>query len=134
MTIFTADDLVNMRGAQTDHMMDQCVILSYSAGTVNEFGEADTPTYTEQAVLACGLDMAPNTGRSRGGENYLSEMTVVQYDAIVRLPVLTVVKETDRIRMIGRFDEPIEDLTYEIVSPIQRGPSGIRLNLRKVVV
>lgn len=132
--MFDATDLLNMRGAQTDHMMDVCVVLSYAAGTLNEFNEADAPTYTETSVVACGLDMAPNTGRNRGGENNLTEMTVIQYDAVLRMPISTLVKETDRIKILSRFGEQIDPLTYEIVSPIQRGPSGIRLMLKKIVV
>ena len=116
-----------MRETQTDHMLDQCVVLAYSAGTVNEFNEADAPTYAAGDSLLCGLD-----SRS-GSERHGAEMTVIQYDAVLRLPLHAAIKETDRIGINGRFGEFIETVTYEIVSPIQRGPSGFRVLLRKIV-
>lgn len=135
MMIFTANDLINMRAAQTEHMQDYGRVLSYAAGTPNEFNEADTPTYTESVGTMCGLDMNPNTGRNRGGEYATQDMTRIQYDAVVRLPIEVTVKETDQFQVTHRFGEALDTpLTYEIVSPIQRGPSGIRLVLKKVVV
>ena len=133
--MFDALDLTNMRLAQTEHMPDYGRVLSYAAGTANEFGESDAPTYTESVGTVCGLDMNPNTGRSKGGEFAGQDMTRIQYDAVVRLPVTVAVKETDRFEVTHRFGEALDSaLTYEIVSPILRGPSGIRLVLKKVVV
>ncbi|MCZ2155736.1 MAG: hypothetical protein LC114_17865 [Bryobacterales bacterium] len=135
MMIFATNDLTNMRTAQTEHMQDFGRVLSYAAGTLNEFNEADAPTYTESVGTRCGLDMNPNTGRNRGGEYASQDMTRIQYDAVVRLPLDVVVKETDRFQVTHRFGEELDSaLTYEIVSPIIRGPSGIRLVLKKVVV
>lgn len=125
---FTSDELTAMREAQTDHMLDECVVLSYATGTRNEFNEADAPTYTAGEPVRCGLDMNP------GSERHGPEMTVIEYDATLRLPLNTSLKETDRVRIIGRFSEMNEYPTYEIVSPIQRGPSGMRILLKKVVV
>lgn len=127
--IFTSNDLANMRSAQTEHMQDYGKVLSYAAGTVNEFNEADAPTYTESVGTRCGLDM--RAGSERSGQN----MTVIQYDATLRLPIEVTLKETDCFQVTHRFGEPLDlALTYEIVAPIQRGPSGIRLLLKKVVV
>lgn len=124
---FTPDELAGMRQTQRDHMMDECVVLSYTAGTANEYNEADTPTYTAGNPIVCGLDM-----RS-GSERHGPDMTMIQYDATLRLPLHTSLKETDRLQMVGRFGEFHDTLTFEIVSPVQRGPSGIRLLLRKIV-
>lgn len=133
--MFSSNDLTNMRSAQTEHMLDFGRVLSYSAGTANEFGEYDAPTYTESVGTRCGLDMNPNTGRNRGGEFDLQSMTRIQYDGVVRLPIEVAVKETDRFQVTHRFGEALDEpLTYEIISPILRGPSGIRLVLKKVVV
>lgn len=125
---FDAQELDGLREAQRDHMLDECVVLSYSAGTRNEFNEADAPTYTAGDPLPCGLDMRA------GSERHGTDMTVIQYDATIRLPLGTALKETDHIQTVGRFGEFHDTLTFEIVSPIQRGPSGLRLLLRKVVV
>lgn len=124
---FTAEEIEDMRGAQTGHMLDECVVLAYTLGALNEFNEADAPVYISSDPVLCGLEMRP--GSRRFGE----EMTVIQYDAALRMPLDTPIKETDRIQVVGRFSEFHEFPTYEIVSPIQRGPSGVRVYLRKVV-
>lgn len=127
--IFATNDLTNMRAAQTEHMQDFGRVLSYAAGTANEFGEFDAPTYTESVGTRCGLDM--RSGSERSGQN----MTVIEYDATLRLPIEVTMNETDRFQVTHRFGEALDSaLTYEIVAPIQRGPSGIRLLLKKVVV
>lgn len=126
--LFTADDLDFMREVQDGHMQDTCVVLSFAAGSQNEFGEYDAPTYTAGSAIDCGLEMQP--GFERDG----SEMTLIEYDAVLRLPIDTTVKETDRIKVTDRYAENTDDLTYWIVAPIQRGPSGIRLRLKKLVV
>ena len=124
---FTSEELEGMRDEQTGHMLDMCVILTYAEGTLNEFNEADAPTFTESAPVECGLDMRPSSRR------FGEEMTVIQYDATLRLPLHTPVTEKDHIRVVSRFAEFHDTLDYEIVSPIQRGPSGIRIYVRKVV-
>lgn len=127
--MFDATDLTNMREAQTDHMLDVCVIRSFSAGSANEFGELDNPSYDESQSTICGLDMRP------GDERHGQDMAVISYDATLRLPIDVVVKETDQVKVTMRFGDTLDTpLTYQIVAPIQRGPSGIRLRLKKVVI
>lgn len=125
---FSAEDLTGMRETQVGHMLDTCQILAYSPGVRNKFNEADDPVYTAGDPIPCGLDM-----RS-GSERYGLKMTVIQYDAVLRLPLQTPLKETDRVQVIARFGEYKDPTTFEIVSPIQRGPSGIRVLLRKIVI
>ena len=125
--MFTAADLQNMRDAQHEHMQDQCSILAYTAGTANEYNEQDAPTYPVQSLSSCGVEMMAGT------EKWGATMTPITYDATLRLPINTTVKETDRIEVTSRYAEYPSSLTFEIVSPIQRGPSGIRLLLRKVL-
>ena len=129
---FTAADLLSMRDIQNAHMQDHCVILSYTAGTLNEYNEADAPTYTETTLYTCGLNMRPN--QRNIFEAHKADMTEIQYDADIRLPVNAQLKETDRIKVYARFNEYPDSMTYEIVSPIQRGASGVRILCRKIVV
>lgn len=124
---FSADELAEMREAQDAHMLDECVIISFTAGARNEFNEDDNPIETESAPWICGLDMRP------GSRRFGAEMTVIQYDATLRLPLEAEVKETDKIRIVSRFGAQHEFPIFEVMSPIQRGPSGMRLILRKVV-
>lgn len=125
---FSTDELDEMRAAQDGHMMDECVVLVYAEGTRNEFNEDDAATYTAGSALACGLNMQP------GSQRHEATMTVIEYDATIRLPIDTALKETDRVQVTKRFGESIDALTFDVMAPIQRGPSGLRVFLRKMVV
>lgn len=126
MRPISVDELARMRKTQTDAMLDECVVMSFAEGTRNEFNEADDPTYTDSESILCGLDMRPSS------ERHNADMTAIQFDATLRLPINTPLKETDRIRIISRFGLYPGELIYEIASPVQRGPSGIRVILKKV--
>lgn len=127
MTI-TAAELAWMRTAQTSHMNDTAYLQVYSEAA-NTFGEM-VPTYTESATATtCGLDMRP------GSERHDPEKTVLEYDATMRLPITAAPNPRDRYRVTARFGEALATpLVFEVQSPIQRGPSGIRVLLRKVEV
>lgn len=122
---FSADELTGFRATQTDHMMDTVVRQVYSA-TSNSYNE-DIVTYTDQTAIDCGLDMRP------GSERHTSNYTALQYDATMRLPITTSINPRDRLKVTKRFGETLSTaLVFEIVGPIQRGPSGIRLLLKRV--
>jgi len=125
--VFSSDDIEFMRSSQEAHMMDRCIIQTYSAGALNDHQEYDSPTYTDSAPWPCGLDSRP--GRLTHG----NDQTSIEWDATLRLPVTTPLQETDRIQIIERFGRPVDPITYEIAGPIQRGVSGIRIRLRKIV-
>ena len=113
-----------MRSTQDGAMQDVCRVGAYQA--TDDGYNNPTPTYVYGEEVTCGLDLL------RADEQHASgEVPVIT--AILRLPIGTTVKETDRIRIEQRYNE---DLTtpqvFEIEGPIDRGPSGIRLDLRLV--
>lgn len=123
---FTAAELSDMRTAQDGHMLDvgNMQPVSVSGDT---FGQQVESWPSNSADLACGLDMRP------GSERHGADKTVVTYDATVRLPIGTAVALRDKFRVTKRFGETLGTaLIFEIVAPIQRGPSGIRLLLKRV--
>lgn len=125
---FTAAELTSMRAAQTGHMMDTAYLQVYSE-TFNSFGEpTNGGTWTESATATdCGLDMRP------GSERHGTTQTVLTYDATMRLPITATPSVRDRYRVTARFGEALATpLVFSIVGPIQRGPSGVRLLLRRV--
>ena len=125
---FTANDLTAMREAQDSHMLDTGNVQTVTL-TVDSFGQQVESYPTNETAIACGLDMRP------GSERHGIEKVVIEYDATVRLPIGTTVTEDDRFRVTKRFGETLTTaLTFDIISPIQRGPSGIRLMLRKRTV
>ena len=122
---FTAQDLTAMRHAQDGHMMDTGNIQPATI-TLDTFGQAVETWPSNSASIACGLDMRA------GSERHGIEKVIVEYDATVRLPISTTVDLRDRFRITKRFDETLATpLVFDIISPIQRGPSGVRLMLRK---
>jgi head-tail adaptor len=123
--MFSSSELATMRSAQTGHMLDTCVIQTYGR-TINSFGEP-VETWTDAVgTTACGLDMRP------GSETWGADKTVVTYDATLRMPITTTIDVKDRVKITKRFDEAITAVVYEIYGPIQRGPSGIRLLLKRI--
>lgn len=126
--MFTAADLTNMRSAHTDRLQDECYVQALTE-TPNTFGEVVNSWADSGAAIACGLDMRP------GSETRGINKTVVQYDAVLRLPVTSTVTETQRIRVTKRYAETLGTaIVFDILSPIQRGPSGFRILLNKVSV
>ena len=123
MSDFSAADLTNMRSCQDAHMMDVCKFgtASQTADTMNQQVE----TFVYGADVDCGLDMRP------GSERHGVDKTVSEYDATIRLPIASAPDPIDRVKVTDRFGEALAvDLVYNIVGPIQRGPSGIRLLLK----
>ena len=121
---FSASELADMRTTQSGHMLDECVMQTHSSSR-NTMGE-QLDAWTDGSTTACGLDMRTGSER-RGARN-----TLVEYDATLRLPIATTVTEKMRVKITKRYGESVTALVYDIVSPVQRGPSGIRLLLRKV--
>lgn len=122
---FNATELANLRVAQTDHMLDTGNI-QVGTQTVDTFGQA-IETFTDGTAMICGLDMRP------GSERHSQVHTISQYDATVRLPITATPTVGDRFEVTKRFGETLSAaLVFNIVSPIQRGPSGIRLLLARI--
>lgn len=128
MSDFSASELANLREMQTAHMMDSCVLQTYSR-TFNSYGEPVESWADAASAVDCGLDMRP--GRATLGE----DMTTTAYDATIRLAITTSIDMKDRIKITKRFGETLGTaLVFRVEGPIQRGPSGIRLLLRRVDV
>ena len=122
---FSAADLTNMRACQEAHMMDECKIQSVTQ-TEDSYNQL-VESFTAGDAVECGLDMRP------GSERHGVDKTVVNYDATLRLPIDETPDVKDRIEVTKRFGEALPaSLVFNIVGPIQRGPSGIRLLLRKI--
>ena len=123
MPAFSAADLTNMKSCQDDHMMDTCKFgtCTQTADTYNQLVE----TFAYGDAVICGLDMKP------GSERHGVDSTVINYDATLRLPFASAPDPKDRIKVTKRHGVALAaDQVYDIVSPIQKGPSGVRLLLK----
>jgi hypothetical protein len=126
---FLATDLARMQKAQEFHMPDVCHRLVYS----RTFDEYNSPqeTWTEDTTdIPCGIE------QQAGSEDISDTRTTVTYDATIRLPIsqADIWDVKDRLLLTRRFGSAILPITYWIASPVQRGPSAIRLLLKKVVM
>lgn len=113
-----------MRAAQDEHMMDICVLQAV-VETRDDHNEKVQTWPADSAALICGLDMRP------GSERHGTDKTVINYDATIRLPIATAPGLKDRLKVTKRYGEALGvPLVYDIVGPIQKGPSGVRLLLK----
>ena len=124
MTVLSADDLVTMRATQEAHMMDACHLLGYAAGALDDYGKPVVTYGNDLAEIPCGY-----SSKSR---EVMVNAQVVLTDAVVRLPIDTVIDARDRIQVIRRHGGAITPQTFEIIGEPQRGPSGLVLDLRLV--
>lgn len=108
-------------------MFDACIIRDWSQD-FNSFSEEEDSWTDRIEAVPCGLDMRP------GSVTAEDNMTLLVYDATLRLPSDTVINEKDRVKIIGRFGEVIAPIEFSIAGSIQRGPSGLRVKLRKAVI
>ena len=126
MNSLSSTELTRLRSAQVSSLMDTGNIQPRTQ-TVDSFGQAVETFPTNSADMTCGLDMRP------GSERFNTEMAITTYDATVRLPITATPTVGDRFRVTKRQGEALGiALIFNIVSPIQRGPSGIRLLLQRV--
>ena len=124
MRHFTATELTRMRSTQDGAMQDVCRIGAYTSA--DDAYNLPSVTYVYGDEVVCGLDLMSSTEQQASGE-------VPIIDAKLRLPIGTTINERDRIRVEQRYNE---DLTtpqvFEIEGPVDRGPSGLVLDLRLV--
>ena len=125
MSDFSAADLTNMRATQDAHMMDTCKLQACTQ-TLDSYRQA-VETFVDGAAISCGLDMRP------GSERHTADKTVINYDATVRLPIASSPDTKDRVKVTKRHGTALAAaLVYNIIGPIQMGPSGVRLLLKKI--
>jgi hypothetical protein len=124
-----SNDLTFMRAAQLANMPDsghvQTRVVTPNA-TTNEQVETWP---SDSAETACGLDMRP--GGMRRGEKF----STISYDATLRLPLGTAIKADDHFKVDKRFGETLSvPLVFTVLSPVQQGPSCIRVLLNRIEV
>jgi len=126
--MLNAVQLTHFRERQAASLMDTCHRLVYSS-TFNDLNEPVEVWTENNTDLPCGLEQQAGSERRRDND------TLIEYDAILRLPLSDLWNFKDRVKITKRFSETLTtSLTYWIVSPVQRGPSGIRLLLKVVSV
>lgn len=121
--MFGSGDIELMRQIANLHMMDIGYVQVYSS-ELDEYGD-DVVTYTDGALTICGLK------NEAGSEYHTPGMTVVTWDAVLRLPIGYEVNEKDRFIITSFRGEPVT-MIFEISSPVQIGMTANRVRLKRV--
>ena len=121
--MFSTIELTGMREVQEAHMMDTCVIYRVVARTKNTRGET-IKTFGKGVESICGLQMEPL------GKEYGDSFIEANIDAVLRLPLGTVVTPDDEIEITKRFGENVPHRRYEVERYTNDGPSGCRAYLK----
>jgi hypothetical protein len=121
---FDATILSRLRTTQESAMQDTCQIGAYDY--VEDGYGNPTPQYTYGSALSCGFQhVRPREVQGSG------EVPVI--DARVRLPIATTIDERDRVKITHRYGEALATAqVFDIVGPMERGPSGLQINLKLV--
>ena len=106
-------------------MQDTCIIQSYSR-TIDTYG-APIEVYADGSPIACGVDTTPATEQRR------ADMNIENITATVRLPISTVIKSSDHIKITARYGVALSDTpSYEVIGDIRRGPSGLQVDIQVI--
>ena len=124
----TAADLVIMRAAQTQSLMDTCVVQTQSV-TVDTYGQG-IETFTDGSAIACRF--VPSN-RVAASEVNRTTSTITITPATVRLPLGTTVTPKDRVKITKRFGETLGTaLIFGVDAVSTQGPTCITVTLKDV--
>lgn len=121
-----SNQIAHFRERQAASLMDTChrLVHSYTTNDTNEQIDSYAESNTD---IPCGLEQLT------GSEIRRDKDIIVSYDAKIRLLITQTFEVGDRVKITKRFGETLSTaIIYDIVSPAQRGPSGIRYLLKKV--
>lgn len=125
-SLLSTTEMTEMRADQAGHYNDTCKILVWSAGTAESYG-ATPDVYTAGSAMACGVEM---TG---GKEQTRADGTLTVIDAVVRMPLATIVTVKDRIQITKRHGVTLATaLTFSVVGQPKWGPSALVIDLQSV--
>lgn len=116
-------ELNRLQATQTNHMMDSCKIMVYTAA--DDAYNIPQATYTPGSEIWCGFDPS-------AWEEVQEETETPLMRPSFRLPFGTAVHAADRVQLTKRFGTTITPETYEIIGGVERGPSGLVVNVRLV--
>ena len=130
MSVFSASELDALRTTQTSYMPDLCEVGLRST-TQDALGQPNT-TITYGAAIPCGLNQGSGIGRM-GSEVRTGDLTIVDRDAVLRLPHDTIIAADSVVRVTHRFGELLlTPLVYEVIGQPAEGASGVVVQLRAV--
>lgn len=125
MRALTETQLSRLQTHADESMWDTCELLTYDDNAVNVYGVPE-PMYVSAGTSECGF-YTPRYWEAMQGSQ------VPVFDAILRLPIDTVISNVDRVRITHRHGvEQTNQQTYELVGEAAKGPSALVVKLRLV--
>jgi phage-related minor tail protein len=124
---FSVAEVTALATTQTAWMQDACQIGVYTSGVDSAGGP--TSTYTLGSEIACGVDTA---SRSQG-RFYDSDGTYYYADAVIRLPLGTVITFADHVTVTKRMGVAVTNVEYSLMRVPAVGVSCITCMCRQVV-
>lgn len=124
-------DKIKMREAAEAHMMETWYRLVYSS-SFDEFGDIVETWVKDTTPMVGGFSMFGHRDMGFGTEKEMDRMTIVSYDAILRLPYGTVLDLRDRVEIATLRDDPIYNKVFDIVTIIIVGVSAYIVRLKSL--
>ena len=120
MNRLSPTELERMQATQDVAMHDRCVIMYYTPMTADDGYGKPIPTWIDGEVVDCGYTPAQNPREVLGTADV--SMSMPRF----RLPVDTVLKHHDRIKLTHRFlAELVQPVYHEIIGTPLKGPSAL---------
>lgn len=116
--------IVKRATVEENRMLDQCTYSTYGTAT-NDYGEV-LLAWTVAGTVSCNFEMM------EGAENRRADMTVVSWDAKIRLPLSATLDVRDKVTITKHYGQLVTPISYGIAEPGVRLPSGYRYLLKRI--
>ena len=117
------------RETQVAAMQDRCVILTATI-TTDRYGKPVKTTYASGPEIPCGFRQGGQAGA--GTDEVMEGTEVVTADAVLRLPIGTVITSSDRVALTKRADAPVPPQAYGVLGQPARGSTALVVELELI--
>jgi head-tail adaptor len=125
MALIDANDLTAMRAVYGDSLHDTCRLKPRTVTTATDGQEIED--WPDGVIVACGFQP------TAGAEQRRADMTILAYDARLRLPLGTAITYLDQVRITHRYGAALATpLTFQVEGDPQQGPTGLVCLLKRV--
>lgn len=125
MALIGANDLAAMRAVYGKSLHDTCDLMPRTTTTADD-GQV-VEDWVRSGSSACGFEP---TG---GAEQRRADMTILAYDAKLRLPLGTAITYLDKVKITRRYGTTLSTpLTFQVEGDPQQGPTGLVCLLKRV--
>lgn len=130
--MLTTAELTQMQAVQDASMIDTCVIVTVTT-TTGAYGGQQTATQ-ESAATRCGLSFSSGAGGPTARQINAQRGPLGAVDAVLRLPLATVIDATSQVRITHRNGVAVTAQTYQVEGPVMPGRTCLIVGLKRVGV